>query len=81
MDGVALLLLRTASLSPGSRRDPTASLSVAYLVVMSSSSLVVYLMMLFNARKHHGSHAPLPNVFGPRPLGPRLCTSRSPCPP
>jgi hypothetical protein len=45
---------------------------------------MLYLTMLFSARKHGGCYAwcmLLPDAFGPGPLGPRLCRSWSLCPP
>jgi hypothetical protein len=84
IDGTAWLLLGTTSLPPGARCGPTASSLVANWAVMSSSSSLVYLVMLFSAWKHGGCYAsrtPLPGAFGPNLLGPRLCLSWSPCPP
>jgi hypothetical protein len=79
LDGAALLLQGTASLSPEIGRGLVASLLMAYWAAMLSSSSVVYLKKLFGAQKGGGCRRPcmsLPDAFGPGPLGPRPCTSQ-----
>jgi hypothetical protein len=51
LDGAALLLLGTASLSPKTGGHLAASLLVVYWAPILSSSSVVYLKMLFSAQK------------------------------
>jgi hypothetical protein len=70
-DGVTLLLLGVASLLPQTGRSLAASLLVAYWVAMLLNSSMVYLKMLFGARKGddcYVSRTPLLNAFRPSPL-------------
>jgi hypothetical protein len=70
LDGVTLLLLGTASLWPETGRGLAAPLLVAYWAVILHNSLVVYLEMLFGARKGGSccaSRMSLPDTFGPGP--------------
>jgi hypothetical protein len=73
LDSAALLLPGIASLPPEIGSGSTFSSLVVHWEVKLSSSSVVYLKMLFSARKDGGCHAlhpHLPNVFGLGPLGP-----------
>jgi hypothetical protein len=66
------------------KEAPNASSPGTCWAAMPSCPLVVYLATSFIAQKRYGSHAPrtpLPNAFGPSPLGSRLCPSQLSCPP